>query len=285
MESFNTLVLSLPTRNSTLRMRLWRALKEAGSGVLRDGVYVVPAGKAPLAQLESDIKSNGGFAMTLEVKPRTAEQLSDIQKLFDRSGDYEDLMAKIAAAKNTLGRFGARRAQTGIRRLERSLEKLAQIDFFAGAEKTRQVHRLGVRVADLDHAPRRDEAREHPGDLDDALIRPGRRLQPRQPLAARTSTQTQGDGVVELADPRRLGGGDELVQERRTRERPVGEHAERARAGLLVGRPAQDLAERTLDELLIRARVRLERRCDLPVHSVPLPVMRPRSWRARSTPG
>ena len=48
MQSFDALVLSLPTRNSTLRMRLWRALKEAGSGVLRDGVYVVPAGKAPL---------------------------------------------------------------------------------------------------------------------------------------------------------------------------------------------------------------------------------------------
>jgi len=144
MQTFDALVLSLPTRNSTLRMRLWRALKDAGSGVLRDGVYVVPAGKAPLAQLESDIKSNGGFAMTLEVKPRTAEQLSDIQKLFDRSGDYEDLMAKIAAAKNTLGRFGARRAQTGIRRLERSMEKLAQIDFFAGESKARAAAALAA---------------------------------------------------------------------------------------------------------------------------------------------
>ena len=137
MQSFDALVLSLPTRNSTLRMRLWRALKEAGSGVLRDGVYVVPSGKAPLTRLEADIKSNGGFAMTVELKPRTAEQLSDIQKLFDRSADYEDLMAKIATARNTLGRFGARRAHTGIRRLERSLEKLSQIDFFAGEAKTR----------------------------------------------------------------------------------------------------------------------------------------------------
>ena len=42
--SFNALVLSLPTRNSTIRMRVWRALKETGCGVLRDGVYVLPAG-------------------------------------------------------------------------------------------------------------------------------------------------------------------------------------------------------------------------------------------------
>ena len=144
MQTFDALVLSLPTRNSTLRMRLWRALKETGSGVLRDGVYVVPTGKAPLAQLESDIKSNGGFAMTVELKPRTAEQLLDIQKLFDRSADYQDLMAKIAAAKNTLGRFGARRAHTGIRRLERSLEKLSQIDFFAGEAKTRAAAALAA---------------------------------------------------------------------------------------------------------------------------------------------
>ena len=137
MQSFDALVLSLPTRNSTLRMRLWRALKDAGTGVLRDGVYVVPAGKAPLGQLEADIKSNGGFAMTVELKPRTAEQLCDIQKLFDRSAEYDDLIGKIAAAKNSLGRFGSRRAQTGIRRLERSLEKLSRIDFFAGEAKTR----------------------------------------------------------------------------------------------------------------------------------------------------
>lgn len=144
MQSFDALVLSLPTRNSTLRMRLWRALKEAGSGVLRDGVYVVPAGKAPLAQLESDIKSNGGFAMTLELKPRTPEQLSDIQKLFDRSAEYDELIVKIKAAKNSLGRFGARRAQTGIRRLERSIEKLARIDFFAGESQARAAAALAA---------------------------------------------------------------------------------------------------------------------------------------------
>ena len=137
MQSFDALVLSLPTRNSTLRMRLWRALKDAGTGVLRDGVYIVPAGKAPLAKLESDITSNGGFAMTFELTPKTPQQLGDIQKLFDRSAQYQDLLARIAAAGNSLGRFGARRAQTGIRRLERSMEKLARIDFFAGEARTR----------------------------------------------------------------------------------------------------------------------------------------------------
>ena len=183
MQSFDALVLSLPTRNSTLRMRLWRALKETGSGVLRDGVYVVPAGKAPLAQLESDIKSNGGFAMTVELTPRTAEQLSDIQKLFDRSAEYDELIARIAAAKNSLGRFGSRRAQTGIRRLERSMEKLAQIDFFAGAAKTR----AAAAMAGLQAAYREMYAGGEPRFSQRHLRQADRRLYQRRVWATRKS--------------------------------------------------------------------------------------------------
>ena len=87
MDAFDVLVLSLPTRNSTLRMRVWRALKQAGCGVLRDGVYLLPAGAAGgavLAKMESEIKSHGGFAMTLELRPRSDEQLAHLKKLFDR---------------------------------------------------------------------------------------------------------------------------------------------------------------------------------------------------------
>ena len=137
MQTYNTLVLSLPTRNSTLRMRLWRALKETGCGALRDGVYVLPAGAdgAGLARLEADVRSNGGFAMTAELKPKTPAQLAEIQKLFDRSAEYAALVEKIQAAEKSLTRLGARRAQTAIRRLERSMEKLSQIDFFAGEAK------------------------------------------------------------------------------------------------------------------------------------------------------
>ena len=53
MTSLQALVLSLPTRDSTLRMRVWRALKDAGCGGLRDGVYVLPAAPAGGAVLAS----------------------------------------------------------------------------------------------------------------------------------------------------------------------------------------------------------------------------------------
>jgi hypothetical protein len=137
MESFHTLVLSLPTRNSTLRMRLWRALKETGCGVLRDGVYVLPSAADPagLAKLESDIRSHGGFALTAALTPRTAEQGADMRKLFDRSAEYAGLAGKIAATRASLPRLGSRRGQTAVQRLERAMQKLARIDFFAGEAK------------------------------------------------------------------------------------------------------------------------------------------------------
>jgi hypothetical protein len=150
MQSFNTLVLSLPTRNSTLRMRLWRALKDTGCGVLRDGVYVLPVAADPsgLAKLESDIRAQGGFAMTAELKPRTAAQLADIRKLFDRSHDYAELVEKIVAIRGSLPRLGSRKGQTAVQRLERAVDKLGRIDFFAGEARTQAATALaGLKAA------------------------------------------------------------------------------------------------------------------------------------------
>jgi len=132
-------VLSLPTRNSTLRMRVWRGLKETGCGVLRDGVYLLPASAIDgtvLARMESEIRSNGGFAMTLELKAASTGQFTEIRKLFDRSAEYGVLVERIADAKGSLARLGPRRAQTAILRLERATEKLSRIDFFASEAKS-----------------------------------------------------------------------------------------------------------------------------------------------------
>ena len=88
MSRFAALVLSLPTRDSTLRMRLWRTLKEAGCGVLRDGVYVLPARPSAYESFEkreSEIRSYGGFAMTIEITARTDAQLDAMRMLFDGS--------------------------------------------------------------------------------------------------------------------------------------------------------------------------------------------------------
>ena len=145
MSDFAALVLSLPTRNSTLRMRLWRALKQTGCGVLRDGVYLLPSGaarEASLSRLEADIRDAGGFAMAFELKARSEGQLAELAKLFDRSAEYGLLVRRIGQARASLRRLGARRAGTELRRLGQALEKLAAIDFYPGEAKAQAENAL-----------------------------------------------------------------------------------------------------------------------------------------------
>lgn len=146
MSDFAALVLSLPTRNSTLRMRLWRALRQTGCAVLRDGVYVLPASAssyAALSRLESDIHSHGGLAMALEVTARSEDQLAALRKRFDRGREYGAVVRRIGLAKSALGRLGPRRAQTEIRRLEQALGKLAAVDFYPGEAKAQAAAAFG----------------------------------------------------------------------------------------------------------------------------------------------
>jgi hypothetical protein len=132
---FLALLTSLPTGNSTLRMRVWRALKGTGCGVLRDGVYVLPR-EAPqaaaLSEAESEVKAAGGFAMTVELNFKTSAQIEYARGLFDRSKEYGVLVARIGAAKAALPRLGKRRADTLIQRLRRSFSELVETDFYPG---------------------------------------------------------------------------------------------------------------------------------------------------------
>src|SRR5690242_128800 len=105
----DALILSLPTRNSTARMRVWRALKDLGCGVLRDGVYVLPASTAASAALgavESEIRSSNGVAMTVELHLKTDDQRARLPALFDRGAEYAELLDQIRDARANLRRLG-----------------------------------------------------------------------------------------------------------------------------------------------------------------------------------
>src|SRR5262245_43548623 len=149
---FDALVLSLPARHSTLRVRVWRTLKQTGCGVLRDGVYVLPKsapGGKVLRAMESEITSAGGSAMVVELAPKQGE-LPRMRRLFDRSADYDTLVRQISAADSP----------RALPRLERSFAALAAIDFFPGAAKRqaaealaafRRAHPVGEPRASLRH--------------------------------------------------------------------------------------------------------------------------------------
>jgi hypothetical protein len=134
-DRYQALLLSLPTRNSTVRMRVWRTLKSTGCGVLRDGVYVLPAGvsqTAALGEVASEVKSAGGCALTVELIVNTPSELGHVRRLFERSDEYGALVGQINRAKATLRRLGQRKADTAIQRLRRSFQELTSIDFYPG---------------------------------------------------------------------------------------------------------------------------------------------------------
>jgi hypothetical protein len=144
MSTFQALLLSLPTRNSTVRMRMWRTLKSTGCGVLRDGVYVLPSGTphaAALAEVECEVMAAGGSAMTVELNMQPS-QLAHVHALFDRSSEYGALVAKIDAAKAVLPRLGKRKAETTVLRLRRALDEITVIDFYPGQAKPQAIDAL-----------------------------------------------------------------------------------------------------------------------------------------------
>lgn len=140
---FNALVLSLPTRNSTLRMRVWRALKECGAAVLRDGVYLLPKTEA-FDRLEKEIRAHGGFAITLNATPHAEDDIAPLRVRFDRTAEYAALVGRMAAAKASLAALGPRRGLTALRRLEQALDKVSRIDFFPGEAKAQAAAALAT---------------------------------------------------------------------------------------------------------------------------------------------
>lgn len=168
MSAFVALLTSLPTGNSTTRMRLWRALRQTGCGVLRDGVYVLPSSApqaAGLADVEAQVRAAGGSAMTVEMSPRTAGEIEQVRGLFDRTKEYGEIVAGMAAAKPGLARLGSRKADTLVRRFRRSLEELFAIDFYPGPAKLQAAEALAALEAEAHRQRSPDEPQTAKGKV------------------------------------------------------------------------------------------------------------------------
>ena len=132
------LVISLPTANATERMRVWRALKATGAGVLRDGVYVLPARpdlQEVLAEVATEIIEAGGSAHVLRVESRDGAQDEALRALFDRTKDYAVLVDEIGRARKSFGPRDPAAVRRQSRTLRRQFDAIVAIDFFPGATK------------------------------------------------------------------------------------------------------------------------------------------------------
>ena len=124
------LILTLPTENATARMRAWRALKTSGAAVLRDGVYLLPEqgdSKTKLSEIAEDINKNGGTTYLLE----TSGDQEVFASLFDRSMEFAELSEAITQSRTKLSDDTATDTLKQARKLRKSFDQIAAIDFFS----------------------------------------------------------------------------------------------------------------------------------------------------------
>lgn len=132
------LIISLPTSNATARMRIWRALKSTGCGVLRDGVYLLPestTANLSLKQQAGEVIRAGGTACVLAFNPTDKAQEIYFRTLFDRTSEYAALKQEAETLRKSLATQSIAKSDRMLQRLGRNLAAISEIDFFPGHAK------------------------------------------------------------------------------------------------------------------------------------------------------
>jgi hypothetical protein len=154
------LIINLPGRRQTLRMRVWRALKTGGAGPLRDGVYVLPnsiQSRQLFEEQAREIQAGGGTAQILPFHSDAQEQHAAMRALFDRSRDYASGRTQLDVFKREVGKLGEVEARRRLAVLRREGAALAAIDFFPGEARAQ----MELALADAEAAL---NARYSPGE-------------------------------------------------------------------------------------------------------------------------
>lgn len=137
------LVIRLPGRRGTARMRIWRALKGLGAAVLRDGVYLLPPGDATRRMFDEQaraVREAGGTAYVFELGSSGPEQEREFRALFDRGADYARMLDAMRRARAGLQRRRARTGTRDVQALKREFNTVYATDYFPGeaAEHARE---------------------------------------------------------------------------------------------------------------------------------------------------
>lgn len=141
---WSMLVISLPGRHATPRMRVWRALKGLGAAVLRDGVYLLPHSKSAVMALQEQAQAviaSGGDAHVLNLGSRDQPHVKDFHRFFDRTPDYARLVKSIQKMNAGSMKRNTMKAARQLKKIRREFESIAATDYFPGPaqEQTRRL--------------------------------------------------------------------------------------------------------------------------------------------------
>ena len=159
------LVLTLTTAQSTLRMRVWRTLKNSGAGTLRDGVYLLPdveEGYKTFLTMCRTIRNEGGAAYVF-----TAEVSEDdsFRPLFDRSEQYGEILRNLSVFRSAMKADGLPGQLKQLRKLQREFDRLGEIDFFPGEARQQTASALASLELEIKQLISPGEPHATPGAL------------------------------------------------------------------------------------------------------------------------
>ncbi|MBF0184852.1 MAG: chromate resistance protein [Magnetococcales bacterium] len=139
------LILTLPSTHSAVRIRVWRTLKQLGCGILRDGVYLLPAHAHKETDLETvaeQVSAEGGIAHLLYTTSRTTAQEQQFIAMFDRQAEFSQLHNDLRHARLTLTAQATGNLHKIGKRWQRAFIDLQKIDFFPGKAQQQAAHAL-----------------------------------------------------------------------------------------------------------------------------------------------
>jgi hypothetical protein len=173
------LIVSLPSNSTTLRMRMWRALKALGCAPLRDGAYLLPclpALEEQLRGLGDEVTRENGTAWLAGVHARSDQEDVTYRSLFDRRAEYQGWAHALAGIREALAAMKPQDIQRNMRKLRRDYEALLAIDYFPNDASAQAAAAWSefVQAAELRLSPGEPHARDESVERRDPAAYRGR---------------------------------------------------------------------------------------------------------------
>ncbi len=114
---------------------MWRGLKSAGAGMMRDGAYVLPLSDRSRQVFEEqavEIKEAGGLGHIVSFQASSAAQNDSLVALFDRTTEYSEVIQSLDALKRRLPDREELAARQELTAITREVAAIVARDFFPG---------------------------------------------------------------------------------------------------------------------------------------------------------
>ncbi|WP_151768142.1 chromate resistance protein ChrB domain-containing protein [Acinetobacter oleivorans] len=138
--NISLLISSLPTQNSTARMRVWRSLKASGAATIRDGVYLLPITHSEKFEaIAQDVISEQGSAYIFQAE---APLNLEIVSLFNRNEEYEAIRKQLVDLNQNQNESEKKELLKQVRKLRKSFDALVEIDYYPSEVQVQTLNEL-----------------------------------------------------------------------------------------------------------------------------------------------